>query len=188
CSTFTWTSGESRSSRRNPVAVITSRRDGSVAVTLAVVGRSATSAISPKKSPCFMVLIVRPLRRTSAVPSVRTKNWRPRSPSAISSLPAGTLTSSASWAMLPSCLLESPPNSGTVLMRSTFWFFWNGTARVYAGRWVRARSGAGRRHLVHVRDAGGRKLRDPEDEDRPRTAVQVERRLAPDRFGIRYRL
>src|SRR5215471_5190298 len=187
-STLCWTSGESRSNRRNPVAVITSRRDGSVTVTLAVVGRSETSAISPKKSPLFILLIFRPFRRTSAAPSVRMKNWRPRSPSAISSLAAGTLTSSASCAILTSWLLESPPNNGTSLISSTFWFFPNGTARVYAGRWVRATGGARRRHLVHVCDVARRKPRDPEDVDRPRAAAQVERRLALDGFRIGHRL
>src|SRR5262249_44473690 len=79
----------------NAGSVITSTSTSLVAVTVAVRGIFVTSAISPKKSPSFIVLILAPPFVTSASPFSRTKNSRPRSPSLAISLPALRSISSA---------------------------------------------------------------------------------------------
>src|SRR5438034_7516361 len=94
---------------------MTSALDGSVSVTVAVVGRSVTSEISPKKSPACIVLSFRPFRRTSASPSSRMKNWRPGSSSRISCFPSGRSISSAIFAISPSAFFDKPVKSGTCL-------------------------------------------------------------------------
>src|SRR6266511_5283132 len=66
---------------------MTRSRESAVVVTVAVRGVRAISAISPKKSPRLSVRTLRPLRCTSASPSMRTKNSRPSAPSRMSSLP-----------------------------------------------------------------------------------------------------
>src|SRR6266542_4879599 len=58
----------------NECAVMTRSRESAVVVTVAVRGVRAISAISPKKSPRLSVRTLRPLRCTSASPSMRTKN------------------------------------------------------------------------------------------------------------------
>src|SRR6266545_3991780 len=98
---------------------MTSACDGSVSVTAAVVGRSVTSAISPKKSPAPRMLIRRPFRTTSALPSSMMKNWRPGSPWRISSFPSGRSISSAIFAISFNPRFEMPPKRGTRLSRST---------------------------------------------------------------------
>src|SRR6266536_1519372 len=110
--------GSASSRRRNAGLEMTSALDGSVSVTAAVVGRSVTSEISPKKSPAPSVLTLRPFRRTSASPSSRTKNWRPGSPSRISSFPAGRSISSAIFAISFIPRFDTPANSGTRLRMS----------------------------------------------------------------------
>ena len=94
------------------------RVDGSISVTVAVVGRSVTSEISPKKSPASIVLTFRPLRRTSALPSSRMKNCRPGSSSRISTFPSARSISSAIFATSSSARFERPPKSGTRLSSS----------------------------------------------------------------------
>ena len=108
---------------------MTSSRSGEVAVTVAVRGRLLTSAISPKKSPAPIVFTLRPLRRTSAVPSMSTKNSRPGSPSVVSTLPSGMSISSATRATLPSSLFEQWAKSGARL-RSSILASRRSTARV----------------------------------------------------------
>src|SRR6266536_574656 len=66
---------------------MTRSRESAVVVTVAVRGVRAISAISPKKSPRLSVRTLRPLRCTSASPSMRTKNSRPSAPSRMNSLP-----------------------------------------------------------------------------------------------------
>src|SRR6266536_2665645 len=116
--------GSASSRRRNAGLEMTSALDGSVSVTAAVVGRSVTSEISPKKSPAPSVLTLRPFRRTSASPSSRTKNWRPGSPSRISSFPAGRSISSAIFAISFMPRFETPPKSGTRLSTSILLEAW----------------------------------------------------------------
>ena len=94
------------------------RRGRLDSVTVAVVGRSVTSEISPKKSPASNVFTFLPLRRTSALPSSRTKNCRPGSSSLISTLPSARSISSAIFATSPSARFERPPKSGTRLSSS----------------------------------------------------------------------
>ena len=90
-------------------------------MTVAVRGAFEISAISPKKSPGPIILpICLPPCVTSAVPSIRTKNSRPVSPSLISVLPAGRSTSSAIAAISASSDFEAPENRGTPLIRSIF--------------------------------------------------------------------
>src|SRR4051812_23669647 len=106
--------------RRNAGLEMTRAVDGSVSVTVAVVGRSVTSEISPKKSPVSSVLTFLPLRRTSALPSSRTKNCRPGSSSRIRTLPSARSISSAILATSLSARFERPPKSGTRLRISVF--------------------------------------------------------------------
>ena len=65
--------GDSPSRPRKPRAVSTRRRTEVDVVTVAVRGRSATSAISPTKSPAPRSLTLLPLRVTRREPSTTTK-------------------------------------------------------------------------------------------------------------------
>ena len=93
---------------RNSRSRITSIRTGVVAVTVAERGLSEMSASSPKNSPDPAVASFRPLRRTSASPSRRTKNSRPVSPSRMITLPCARSISSAIEAICSSWRFESP--------------------------------------------------------------------------------
>src|SRR3954447_4622186 len=176
--------------RRNAGLEMTRAVDGSVSVTVAVVGRSVTKEISPKNSPASSVLTFLPLRRTSALPSSRTKNCRPGSSSRIKTLPSARSISSAIFATSVSARFESPPKSGTRLRSSVF----SGALRLRIApilrreqdaRLLRVQPVGGlarSRDAVHVRCAVGREARDPQDVDGSAAAVQLERRRAVHRL------
>jgi hypothetical protein len=73
-SILSWISGERVRKGWKLCALIDRSRDGAVSVTVAVLGRRRISANSPKKSPGASVATRRFCRRTSAPPSIRTKN------------------------------------------------------------------------------------------------------------------
>ena len=86
-----WVEGAIESAVKNAFAIHTGMRNEvpvAAAVTVAVRGRSLTSAISPKKLPGPSAFRRLPFRLTSTVPSTRTKNSRPRVPSPISTVPS----------------------------------------------------------------------------------------------------
>src|SRR5215217_874803 len=115
-----WIWGAWSSSWRNARSVITRVRTGDVVVIVAFRGVFAISAISPKKSPGPIEATFLPPRAISAVPSIKTKNSRPVSPSLISTLPSGRSISSAMPAISASSCFEAEAKSGTPLIRSIF--------------------------------------------------------------------
>src|SRR5262245_39507136 len=154
--------GCSSSSARNDCSVITSARIGVVAVTVAVRGLRETSEISPRKSPGPRVRTFLPLRRTSALPSMITKNSWPGEPSLVRFLPLRRSISSVIEAIFFRSDFDAAQNSGTWAIASTF-VSWR--ARIRAILKPRTRG--------VYRDA----LRDPvEPERRERGAEQQEGR------------
>src|SRR5262249_49986701 len=69
----------------------------------------------PHVPPPSIVFTFRPLRRPSASPFSRMKNWRPGSSSRISCFPSGRSISSAILAISPSAFFDKPAKRGTCL-------------------------------------------------------------------------
>ena len=105
--------GTSSITRPKSLAVITTSRVGSSAVTVAVRGPSSSRDISPKNEPAGIEPTLRPLIDASAMPSATTKNSSPASPSLVSTVPDGTRRSSATAARRPTSFLLRAENIDT---------------------------------------------------------------------------
>jgi hypothetical protein len=127
-------SGDRSTRPRNARSVRTRARTGDVVVTVAIRGASRIRAISPKQSAPPRGFSFRPFCRTSTVPSIKTKNSRPRSPSLIRVLPCGKSISSASEAISASSRFEQLENSGALRISSTLAFLRSMTPAAYSER------------------------------------------------------
>src|SRR5215210_303128 len=119
-STLRSTRGLTSTRCRKSLRVRTKKRSGVFVVTVAIRGVSSSSAISPKKSPLPRAATRLPFLVISTWPSTITKNSRPASPSLQSTVPAGTSTSSLTFASCTSSARESPSKSGALLSAWTF--------------------------------------------------------------------
>src|SRR5205814_1199503 len=106
-------SGAARSSVEKSRRLMTSRRSGVSATTVAERGPPSRRLISPKYSPGCSRPRLRGVTSTRALPSRIRKNSSPGSPRRASTVPAGTSRTSLIRAIARSCLREQPASRFT---------------------------------------------------------------------------
>ena len=105
----TW--GISSRTRRKSAPPISSTRQSPSATIVAERGAGSSRDISPAMSPGDIECTLRPLRRTTMVPSSSTIALRPAEPCSITTVPAGTVTSVPAAATVCSSFWVRPANS-----------------------------------------------------------------------------